>query len=119
MDEIDRNELVSILAILADLPYQQEIWREGRSPKNGREDFDIAMHFLLDDTVLAENPTAEVGHILKNEAEAEIVGKVTQPLLALFKEIGGTHPPHVYVNHPKWLAIVEAAKKAYAVLKPA
>jgi hypothetical protein len=112
-----RIELIRILHILADMEYQQEIWSFGRPPESGEEDFDIAMHFLLDDSALGDDPSEEIGLVLKDGNEAEAVGKVTRPILELFKEIGGTREPYQYINHPRWLAVVEAAQKALEVIK--
>ncbi len=112
-----RDELISILHILANMQYQQEIWAKGRPPKDGTEDFDWPMHFLLDDFSLADNPAAEIGGLLEDNNEAEVVGKVTRPMLDVFKEIGGTREPYEYISHPKWLEVVEAAKIAIQVIK--
>jgi|GEM_PF-6164756 len=74
------------------------------------------MHFLLDDTQLVDYPQVEIGYLLKSEREASLVNNVTGKILEVFDEIGNAELPHLYLNHPKWLEVVESARITYDVL---
>ncbi len=60
-----RAELLETLRSLADREYQQRAWVDHNYPPGVLYDsFDEAVHFLFDDTILAENPNASIGVIV-------------------------------------------------------
>ena len=62
-----REELLETLRSLADREYQHKVWLERDYPPEIKYDcFDEVVHFLYDDTVLAENPDAAIGVIIED-----------------------------------------------------
>ena len=72
-----RAKLLESLRSLADREYQQRVWVNHNYPHGVLYDsFDEAVHFLFDDTILAENPDAAIGVILEDEKEARLIAGV-------------------------------------------
>ena len=116
-EHISREHLIEIFRILSNLEYQQQVWGRNADLGEAVASFDIAMHFLLDDTQLAENPSVEIGYLLKNPTEAKLVQSVTQTILELFQQIGGTLAPYMYIENPKWAKVVKGAEDACSIFK--
>lgn len=60
-----REELVSYLTGLSDSDYQFHAWVERSSPNLAYDELDYTIHFLYDDTGLAENAYTWIGLVLK------------------------------------------------------
>ena len=113
-----REELLETLRSLADREYQHKVWIENDYPPGIECDsFDEAVHFLYDDTVLAENPDAAIGVILENEKEARLISAVCQAIDLVFEALGTGVSDEEYIKSAEWTMVVEAALKALQVME--
>ena len=78
---------------------------------------DYAIHFLFDDTSLADEPEKLIGYILANQKEVELIRGVTAALDKLLFELGTDKSDAEYLCSPGWNEVIEAAKKAYEGIK--
>lgn len=113
-----REELLETLRSLADREYQHKVWLEGDYPPGIECDsFDEAVHFLYDDTVLAENPDAAIGVIIEDEKEASLMSAVCQAIDLVFEVLGTEVSDEEYIKSAEWTMVVEAALKALQVME--
>lgn len=113
-----REELLETLRSLADREYQHKVWLEGDYPPEIECDsFDEVVHFLYDDTVLAENPDAAIGVIIENEKEARLISAVCQAIDFVFEALGTGVSDEEYIKSAEWTMVVEAALKALQVME--
>ena len=113
-----REELLETLRSLAEREYQHKVWLEGDYPPGIECDsFDEAVHFLYDDTVLAENPDAAIGVIIENEKEARSIAAVCQAIDSVFEVLGTEASDGEYITSPEWTSVVEAASKALQAME--
>lgn len=109
-----RQELRETLQALSDRKYQDSVWIEGEYPDGVVYDcLDYAIHFLFDDTALADNPEKLIGYILIDRKEVELIQGVTKALDKLFFNLGTDKSDIEYLSSPLWNDVIEAAKKAY------
>jgi hypothetical protein len=86
-----REELVGHLRELSDIDYQRRVWVGGISEGSIQHDeFDYAVHFLFDDTHLADDPISTVGWILRSPDEADLIKALVEAIEVIFKKYG-TH----------------------------
>ncbi|PIT09874.1 hypothetical protein BGI30_06480 [Snodgrassella alvi] len=107
-----RQELVSYLCALADKNYQYMSWVKNDRPNGGHDELDYTIHFLYDDTDLAENPESMIGWILTSQEEAEMISNVIRALDTLFEIYGTELTDKEYLEKNEWNDVVDAAKKA-------
>ena len=113
-----REELLETLRSLADREYQHKAWVENDYPPGIQCDsFDEAVHFLYDDTVLAENPDAAIGVIIENEKEARLISAVCQAIDLVFEALGTGVSDEEYIKSAEWTGVVEAALKALQLME--
>ncbi|MCY7386013.1 MAG: hypothetical protein LH628_26305 [Microcoleus sp. CAN_BIN18] len=113
-----REELLETLRSLSDREYQHKAWLESDYPPAIEYDsFDEAVHFLYDDTVLAENPDAAIGVIIENEKEARLMSAVCQAIDLVFDVLGTEASDEDYINSSGWISVVEAASKALQAME--
>lgn len=112
-----RDELLETLRSLADREYQQKAWVEHNYPPGILYDsFDEAVHFLYDDTVLAENPYAAIGVIIEDKKEARLIEVVCTAIEQVFEALGKDVSEEKYINSSEWEGVVEAASLALQVM---
>jgi hypothetical protein len=104
-----RRETIASLETIAGL-------KQGESRAHDEGYYHIAMHTLLDDTALYDNPSGEIGWILVNEEEAKAIGKLTQLIMVLYAKIGNNLTSEKYRQHPDWPSIKQAAKLALEIM---
>src|SRR3546814_14553432 len=76
-----REELLEYLDGLADLDYQQKVWlRCEPHPGIQHDELDYALHFLFDDTDLAESLEQSIGVFPLDNEETRVGNFVTQAL---------------------------------------
>ncbi len=108
-----REELLETLRSLADRDYQHKVWLERDYPPGIKYDcFDEVVHFLYDDTVLAENPDAAIGVIIEDEKEARLMEAVCQAIDLVFEVLGTEVSDEEYITSSEWTRVVEAALRA-------
>ena len=113
-----REELLETLRSLADREYQHKVWIENDYPPGIEYDsFDEAVHFLYDDTVLAENPDAAIGVIIEDEKEARLMSAVCQAIDLVFEALGTGVSDEEYIKSAEWTGVVEAALKALQLME--
>lgn len=74
--------------------------------------------FLFDDTELGEHAERTVGYILIDELEVAAIQRVVGALERVYQELGNGKSDAEYCSSRHWPAVVEAAKKAYRLLRP-
>ncbi|WP_243146775.1 hypothetical protein [Scytonema sp. UIC 10036] len=112
-----REKLLETLRNLASREYQQKAWINHNYPAGVLYDsFDEAVHFLFDDTILAENTNAAIGVILENEKEARLIAAVCTAIEQVFEVHGTEMSDEEYINSSKWANVVEAASLALQVI---
>jgi len=113
-----REELLETLRSLADREYQHKVWLERDYPPEIKYDcFDEVVHFLYDDTVLAENPDAAIGVIIEDEKEARLMSAVCQAIDLVFEALGTGVSDEEYIKSSEWTRVVEAALRALQAME--
>ena len=107
-----RNELIHYLHNLADEVYQYQAWVEDSRPEGGHDELDYIIHFLYDDTDLANNPSSLIGWILKGEKEVNVIVDLINSLNYLFEKYGTELTDKEYLEKAEWKNIIQAAKTA-------
>ncbi|AKF07258.1 SCO4402 family protein [Sandaracinus amylolyticus] len=104
-----RAELVDYLELLG----SPEL-RDGR----GRSiQLDEPIHFLFDDTPLAQNAECTIGWYLVDADEARLVRDVISEIDRVFVAHGTEHPDAYFLALPAWDRVVSLARTAAATLK--
>ncbi|WP_460132367.1 SCO4402 family protein [Pseudomonas sp. S1_E04] len=111
-----REELISYLSGLSDIDYQYQAWVERSSPDLGYDEFNYTVHFLYDDTGLAENASDWIGLVLKDEKEAMSVESMVNALDVIFDKYGTGLSDKEYLEKEEWLRVVSVSKGALNVL---
>ena len=111
-----REELISYLSGLSDLDYQYRAWVERSSPGLDYDELNYTVHFLYDDTGLAENASDWIGLVLKDEKEARSVANVVSALDVIFDKYGTELSDKEYLEKKEWLWVVSASKDALSSL---
>jgi hypothetical protein len=113
-----REELLETLRSLADRDYQYKAWVDSDYPPGIECDsFDDAVHFLYDDTVLAENPDLAIGVIIEDEKEARLMSAVCQAIDLVFEALGTGVSDEEYIKSAEWTMVVEAAFRALQAME--
>jgi hypothetical protein len=111
-----REELISDLSGLSDLEYQYQAWVERSSPGLDYDELNYTIHFLYDDTGLAENASNWIGLVLRDEIEARSVENVVSALDLVFDKYGTELSDKEYLEKKEWLWVVNASKDALSIL---
>ncbi|WP_313599726.1 SCO4402 family protein [Pseudomonas sp.] len=111
-----REELISYLSGLSDLDYQYQAWVERSSPGLDYDELNYTIHFLYDDTGLAENASDWIGLVLRDEIEARSVENVVSALDVVFDKYGTELSEKEYLEKKEWLWVVNASKDALSIL---
>ncbi len=113
-----RQELIETLRALSDKKYQESAWVRGEFPEGIEYDnFDLAVHFLFDDTCLAERPEDLIEYCLIDQEEAQLVHTVTESIGKLLSELGNDKSDLEYISSPLWNTVIQTATKAYQIIK--
>lgn len=116
-----RTELLSSIFDLADFNHQKNFWNVEAQKKALEEtgkmhSFDLSVHFLFDDTPLAEDAESCIGYYIKDMCEADAITQVTIALEELFKIHGTDLSDEEYIYKPEWQWVLKAAQNAKKVL---
>ncbi len=113
-----REELFRVARVLADTSYQQQVWRSySPTTPQAYDDFDMVVHFLYDDTNLADSSQSAIGDILLNEKEALGCSEIIAAIDFLLDRYGNALSDAEYISKPEWNNIVVAAQKLYSLLQ--
>ena len=112
-----RTELLYYLDILASVEKQKRIWIDHIFPEGVVYDcLDFAIHFLFDDTALADDPEVTIGDILVNMDEANAIREVIDAFKVVFAQHGTQKTDQEYLSSVEWHEVVRAAKAAFQIL---
>ena len=113
-----REELIETLRALSDKKYQESAWVRGEFPEGIEyDDFDLAVHFLFDDTCLAERPEDLIGYCLIDKQEAQLVHAVTESIDQVLSELGNETSDLEVISSPLWHNVIQTAKKAHQIIE--
>src|SRR5471030_2687760 len=108
-----RKELVEYLQGLSDLEYQKRVWVNGGSDGTViHDEFDYVVHFLYDDTALANDAHSTIGWILQDTSEALLIAALTTCIDGVFEKYGTELSDAQYIELPEWQTVVAAAETA-------
>lgn len=121
-----RMQLLRVLDHLADAQYQREVWvkqiqdwkRYGKTV-DIQDNFDEQVHFLFDDTSIADAPLEEIGYTLISLDEAKAVGNVIRSLERLLDIHGTKLDDEQYISTREWHSVIDAAIIARSLLSKA
>lgn len=112
-----RHELIDHLQALSDINYQRDVWSgQYQHPEIEHDELDYAVHFLFDDTCLAENPSKAIGWFLNNEKEAQTVKDLVTALEEVFHIYGTNLDDADYIEKPEWSKVLQAAYNAKIII---
>ena len=103
---------VDLMASIEDLARIESL----QQPSPAGSLLDYAVHFLFDDTGLAEDASSCVGVFLANEAEAVLVSRVCDAVDAVFQKYGTELSDPEYSRCPEWTQVVRSAQAAQILL---
>lgn len=110
-----REELIQHLFALSDADYQYRVWILGGTDEETsttHDEFDYAVHFLYDDSLLASDPGATVGWILRDETEVMKISKLVESIEVIFQKYGTSLSDAEYIKIPEWANVLATAKDA-------
>lgn len=110
-----REELIQHLFALSDADYQYRVWvLGGADEKTGtiHDEFDYAVHFLYNDSLLASDPSSTVGWILRDQAEVMKISMLVERIEVIFQKYGTKLSDAEYIELPEWAAVLATAKDA-------
>lgn len=111
-----RAQLIDYLIGLSDREYQLKSWQVFDHVNNRYDEFGYTVHFLYDDTYLADNPELAIGDSLYDREEVETVTAITTALEKVFDKHGLNLSDAAYIATPEWNEVIETAKTALAIL---
>jgi hypothetical protein len=114
-----RSELQYAISALADEDFQRREWsRHSNSERNITYTFDMALHALLDDSVISDQGRAAVGAVLKDDEELHVMQDLVGAAQQVIQDIGLQGTFEDAISRPSWSAAVRAAQRATSVLGP-
>ena len=110
-----RAQVVTSLRSLSNLEHQRTQW--GKASEDGAyyDDLDLNVHVLYDDTTVLPDPVESVGSIIMAD-EVGVLEKFNSVLEPIIDELGD-EPDAVYLAHPGWNAVINAAAEAVQVME--
>lgn len=113
-----RRSLIEALQALSDLEYQRRVWVERNYPQPGfYDDLTHNVKVLYDDTLVAEDPRAQIGVTLESEAEAAAIEGLTAVLDPLLDSSPTELEDAQVISRPEWSAVVRAAQAAVGIIR--
>lgn len=111
-----RHELQYAVRALSDEGFQERMWGDHGDPDPGvTYTFDMALHALLDDSIVADNAREAVGLVLKG-GEVDSVMTLVAVARRIIQEIGLRGDFTDARERPSWNSVVEAAKRTRSIL---
>lgn len=108
-----RDELLETMRTLSDLEYQWSAWVNHNFPPGVQHDeFDYAVHFLYDDSSLAEAPERAIGLFVKDQHEVHLIKAVISALDQVFDALGMECTDEQYISSPLWAEVLRTASEA-------
>ncbi len=108
-----RDELIDYLRVLSDPEHQRREWIKFLPEEDiYNDELDYIIHFLYDDTHLADDPHQTVGAILRNDKEAEVIKELIAALNGVFSKHSIDLEGADYIKLPEWANVIDCAKVA-------
>lgn len=109
-----RAELIVLLRELCDREKQFRLWimHEDFPSTSG---IDEIFHFFFDDNDLGNDPNSEVGRILKNTNEVNVISRVSSALNELEQRLGDADSC-AFMSDAAWPSMIILASEALKVL---
>jgi hypothetical protein len=104
-----RNEVISAVRSLSDKRHQKLNWGRYDAGVEYYDDLSLNVHVLYDDCMVLPDPRASVPDILQSE-EVSAFLQLEQSLGPMIDDLGD-EPDSVYVEDPRWDAVVQAARQ--------
>lgn len=114
-----RQELESFLQELSDTEYQRKAWGAYDSQRGFVYDgcFGDLVHFLFDDTPLAEDPYGHIGYALISSEEAERVRLITSIITdRIRKRYGRDADATELLDTEEWKELTEASRELHELM---
>ena len=112
-----RNDIIDALRALADRTYQQRVWVDRIYPRPGYyDDLTHNINVLYDDTLVAEDPSSQVGVSLKDGREVAAIEALKEILDPILDSISPDDSDLDVISRPDWTNVVIAAGNAIRVL---
>lgn len=112
-----RDELLETMRTLADVDYQRRAWVNHEFPPGVQHDeFDYAVHFLYDDSTLAEDPEGAIGLFVKDQHEVQLIKAVVSALERVFDALGMEATDEQYISSPEWSEVLRTAFEAWQAM---
>ncbi|RYE17909.1 MAG: hypothetical protein EOP45_14965, partial [Sphingobacteriaceae bacterium] len=112
-----RWDLVFTIQELSDREYQKREWLTDSNGYKFYYSLYMVLAFLFNDFSLDENIEGQIGNIIRNEEEAEVISKVIVALDRIMDEVGEKQPDEAYWGSELWRDVVYKAKVAYEYIK--
>lgn len=96
------------LGELSSRALQEQDWLEKKNDSNDAYGIDPIVHFIFDDTNLGSDPASEIGDILFDKSEADVVGKVAHLLSAIIDKLGDAGSA-AFIADSSWPELAECA----------
>ncbi len=112
-----RAQLLDFLKGLSDYSYQKENWQVFREGVKEYDELDYTVHFLYDDTDLANDPSSTVGYYLYDDDEVQAIRSIVSAIEVVFERYGLELTDAEYIEKPEWMQVVEAASKALPIFE--
>lgn len=112
-----REELIEYIKELSDLEYQKRYWgKVNPTSPNFYNDFNQTIHFLYDDSNIAEDPDSWIGLVLISQEESSLIKTLHNRIECLFKSYGTKLSDEDYMNTLEWKNIISISLKLYIAL---
>ena len=110
-----RLQVVDAVRALSDPNHQRTRWGQYEEGVNYYDDLSLNVHILYDDCTVLPDPTGAVPSVLHAQEVASFreLEAVLGPVL---DDLHG-QPDDVYMNDPRWPAVVETAARALTVME--
>lgn len=113
-----REELLHAIHSLANAEYQLKVWVNQESQPGIEYDcFDFVVHFIYDDSELAEDPEGAIGLLVKNAQEVQLIKDVVRAINRFFDALGMEATDEEYISRREWPDVLETASQAWHVMK--
>lgn len=112
-----RQNLIAYIRGLSDIEYQWHCWVRNECPEGvAFDNLDQSIHFLFDDSQLADDAEGMIGYVLRDKTEAAVVSEVCRRLDDLLDRYGTQLSDEEYISKPEWTNVLESASRAHALL---
>ncbi|RYE14545.1 MAG: hypothetical protein EOP34_06270 [Rickettsiales bacterium] len=112
-----RQSLIASIQELSDREYQKREWLSDSNGYKFYYSLYMVLAFLFNDFSLDENIEVQIGNIIRNKEEAEVISKVIIALDRIIDEVGEKQPDAAYWESELWRDVVYKAKVAYEYIK--